>query len=198
MVDQYIHIYEKIGLFPAGVCMGLVLMAGHLVAAIWPRESARLLLKANAGARCGQALLTFDFVWIALLLWNSPANPLRMDLFDFNFARGYLLIACPIVWYALCMHSKQNLLGRAVGLFLLLLGIVPLSAAFLKAPETRLLIPLWWYPVLTYAILLVPMPWLLRDTAAWLEARPTLTRILALAGLAYGAAILLCAFLYWI
>lgn len=197
MVDQYIHIYEKIGLFPAGVCMGLALAAGHLAAVLRPRELMHLLKQANATPLYGQALLVFDFVWIALLLWNSPSNPLRMDLFDFNFARGYLLIACPIVCYVLCMYSKQNLLGRATGLFLLLLGIVPLSAAYLKEPCTRLLIPLWWYPVLTFAILLVPMPWLLRDVVTWLAERPRLTRGLALAGMAYGVAILICAFLFW-
>ena len=198
MLDQYIHIYEKIGLFPAGLCMGLALVAGHLAAALWPRETLGLIRQANATPLCGQALLTLDFVWIALLLWNSPANPLRMDLFDFNAARGPLLIACPIFCYVLCVHSRQNLLGRAVGLFLLLLGIVPLTAAYLKEPETRLLIPLWWYPVLTFAILLVPMPWLLRDVAGYFEARPRLTRVLALGGLAYGAAMITCAFLYWL
>lgn len=197
MVDQYIHIYEKIGLFPAGVCMGLALVVGHLVAAVWPQETLRLALKANASARCGQALLTIDFLWIMLLLWDSPSNPLRMDLFDFNSVRGILIIACPIIWYILCAHSKQNLLGRALGLFLLLLGIVPMSAAFLKDPSTRILIPAWWYPVLTGAILLVPLPYLLRDAMEWLLARPRLTRVLALAGLAYGAAILTCAFLFW-
>lgn len=198
MVDQYIHLYEKIGLFPAGLCMGLVLVVVHLAAALWPRGVLRLLSGANASARCGQALLTLDFLWIALLLWDNPANPLRMDLFDFNFARGCLLIACPIVCFVLCAYSQQNLLGRALGLFLLLLGIVPLSAAYLKDPATRLLIPIWWYPVLTYAILLVPMPWLLRDTLSALAARPGLTRVLALAGLIYGVAILTCAFLYWL
>lgn len=198
MVDQYIHLYEKIGLFPAGLCMGLVLVVVHLAAALWPRGVLRLLSGANASTRCGQALLTLDFLWIALLLWDNPANPLRMDLFDFNFARGCLLIACPIVCFVLCAYSQQNLLGRALGLFLLLLGIVPLSAAYLKDPATRLLIPIWWYPVLTYAILLVPMPWLLRDTLSALAARPGLTRVLALAGLIYGVAILTCAFLYWL
>lgn len=198
MIEQHIHLYEKIGLFPAGLSMGLALALGHLVVALWPQGSLRLLRRANAAPLCGQALLTLDFLWIALLLWDSPANPLRMDLFDFNFARGYLLIACPVLCYVLCMHSRQNLLGRAVGLFLLLLGIVPLSAAYLKEPETRLLIPLWWYPVLSFAILLAPMPWLLRDVVGYFEARPRLTRALALAGLAYGVLIITCAFLFWL
>lgn len=198
MVEQHIHIYEKIGLFPAGLIMGLALVFAHLVVALWPRKTLELLSGINSSARWGQALLTLDFVWILLLLWNSPHNPLRMDLFDFNFVRGYLIIACPVVWYALCAHSQQNLFGRALGLFLLLLGIVPMSAAFLKEPETRVLIPLWWYAALTFAILLVPMPWLLRDGISWLTSRPRLTRALALAGMLYGVAMVACAFLYWL
>lgn len=197
MVEQYIHIYEKLPLSVAGVCMGLALVAGHLVALLRPQQVQGLLAQACASARWGQALLTVDFVWILLLLWDSASNPMRMELFDFNFARRFLLIACPVVWYTLCAYSKTNLFGRALGLFLLLLGIVPLTAAYLKEPETRILIPLWWYPVLTVAILWVPMPYLLRDWVAWLGERPRLFRGLAAAGLVYGVAVLACAIFFW-
>lgn len=197
MIDQYIHLYEKIPLATAGVCMGLALTLGHLAAALYPRQVQALLAQACASVKLGQLLLTVDFLWIALLLWNSPNNPLRMELFDFDFARGYLLIACPLVWYTLCFYSKANLFGRSLGLFLLLLGIVPLTAAFLKEPTTRILIPLWWYPVLTVAILWVPMPYLLRDWVAWLGRHTQLFRVLALVGLAYGVALLTCALLFW-
>lgn len=177
--------------------MGLVLVVGHLAALRWPQQIQDLMARACAVPRWGQVLLTVDFVWILLLLWDSPRNPLRMELFDFSFARGFLLIACPVVWYTLCAYSKQNLFGRALGLFLLLLGIVPLTAAYLKEPETRILIPLWWYPVLTVAILWVPMPYLLRDWVAWLRERPRLFRVLAAAGLVYGVAVLACAIFFW-
>ena len=197
MPDQFIHIYEKIPLLHAGICMGVALALGHLIALLRPQQVISLLRQACASNRAGQALMITNFLWILLLLWNSPGNPLRIELFDFEFARGMLILAGPIVCYTLCAYSGPNLFGRAVGLFLLLLGIVPLSAAFLKQPESRILIPLWWYPVLTYAILLIPMPWLLRDTAAWLAKRPTLTRALAAAGLVYALAILTCALLFW-
>ena len=197
MIEQYVHLYEKLPLGVAGVCMGLALVLGHLAALVKPRQVQELAAAACASARAGQALLIIDFVWIALLLWDSPANPLRMDLFDFTFARGYLLLACPVVCYTLCCYSRQNLFGRALGLFLLLLGAVPLTAAYLKEPETRILIPLWWYPVLTAAIFWVPMPYLLRDWVAWLGRHLRVMRVLALAGLLYGAALLTCALLYW-
>lgn len=197
MIEPYVHIYEKLPLGVAGVCMGLALVLGHLAALLYPRQVQELAARACTSVRLGQLLLVVDFIWIVLLLWDSPGNPLRMDLFDFNGIRLYLLIACPVVCYTLCMHSQQNLFGRALGLFLLLLGIVPLTAAFLKEPETRVLIPLWWYPVLTVAILWVPMPYLLRDWVAWLGKRVALMRTLAAAGLLYGAAVLICAILYW-
>lgn len=197
MVESYVHIYEKLPLSVAGVCMGVVLVVAHLVALVWPRQVQGLMSWACGSARVGQALLIFDFVWIMLLLWDSPSNPMRMELFDFSMARGALLVLSPVVCAVLCAYSRQNLFGRALGLFLLLLGIVPLTAAYLKEPETRILIPLWWYPVLTAAIFLVPMPYLLRDCLYWLQKRVTLFRLLALAGLAYGAAVLACAILYW-
>lgn len=197
MVEQYIHIYEKIPLPVAGICMGLALLLGHLVAVVKPRLCMDAAAYLCSSVKWGQALFTVDIIWIALLLWDSPVNPLRMELFDFTFARGMLLLACPIVWYTLCTYSRVNLFGRSLGLFLLLLGIVPLSAAYLKEPATRVLIPLWWYPVLTASILWVAMPYLLRDWVNWLRERPLLVRLLALAGAVYGGAVLGCAILYW-
>lgn len=197
MIEPYVHIYEKLPLSTAGVCMGLALVLGHLAALLYPRRVQGWLAAACASVRLGQLLLTVDFVWIALLLWDSPVNPLRMDLFDFNLFRGYLLMACPVVCYTMCVYARQNLFGRALGLCLLLLAEVPLTAAFLKEPVTRLLVPLWWYPVIAVSILWVPMPYLLRDWVAWLGRHMRLFRVLALLGLLYGAAVFVCALLYW-
>lgn len=197
MVENWIHPYEEIPLGTVGVVMGVILLLVHLGALICPGEALRLARAAASSVRFGQALLIFDFVWIALLLWGSPANPLRMELFDFEGLRTPLLVACPVVCYVLCTQSKQNLTGRALGLFLLLLGIVPLTAAYLKEPVTRILIPLWWYPVLCVAILWVPKPYLLRDWLTWFAGRLSLTRLLAALGVSYAVAVLTCAILFW-
>lgn len=177
--------------------MGFVLLILHLVVLVKPREFLEVGRRIAASVLCGQILMTLDFLWIMLLLWGSASNPMRMELFDFEGLRTPLLILSPIICYVLCTLSKQNLTGRALGLFLLLLGIVPLSAAYLKEPISRMLIPLWWYPVLCVAIFLVPKPYILRDWLAWLSERITLTRVLAALGTAYAAAILTCAFLFW-
>ncbi len=197
MVDNWIHPYEEIPLSVAGVVMGSALLLAHLLVVLRPWETLDMIRRAVSSVRVGQCMLVFDFAWIALLLWGNPSNPLRMELFDFEGLRMPLLLACPVVCYVLCTQSTQNLTGRALGLFLLMLGIVPLSAAYLKEPATRVLIPLWWYPVLCAAILWVPKPYLLRDWLEWLVRRPLLARMLAVFGAVYAIAILVCALLFW-
>ncbi len=177
--------------------MGFVLLVLHLAVLVKPREVLSGCRWAAASVLFGQGLMILDFLWIVLLLWGSPSNPMRMELFDFEGLRTSLLLLSPVVCYVLCTQSKQNLTGRALGLFLLLMGIVPLSAAYLKEPATRILIPLWWYPVLCVAIFLVPKPYILRDWLAWLSGRVALTRVLAALGAAYAAAIFICALLFW-
>ena len=94
-------------------------------------------------------------------------------------------------------NYKENLFARALGLFLLMLAIVPMTAAFLKDPVTRLLIPIWWYPVLTVAMFWVGKPFLFRD---WFHAavkHPRFCRLVNVLGLVYGGTLLVCALLFW-
>ena len=196
MYDQYLHIYEKLPLGVAGLLMGLVLVALHSYALLSPEKVKAALAGAAENDKAGRILLTVDFIWIFLLLLDVSWNPLRMNLFDFNSFRGILIIICPIIWFVLYGEKKSLIFPRALGLFLLLLAIVPLTAAFLKEPATRLLIPIWWYPVLTVAMFWVGKPYLLRDWAARYTARPALYKYSNLFGLAYGALVLVCSF-FW-
>ncbi len=196
MYDQYLHIYEKLPLGVAGLLMGLAIIAMHSIALLKPDATKAALSKAAENDKAGRVLLTVDFIWIFLLLLDVSWNPLRMNLFDFNSFRGILLIACPIIWFILYGEKKNLLFPRALGLFLLLMAIVPLTAAFLKEPITRLLIPIWWYPVLTVAMFWVGKPYLLRDWAAWYVQKPSLYRYSNLIGLGYGALLLVCSF-FW-
>lgn len=197
MYDTCAHAYEKLSLGTAGLLMGLALVALHGAALAKPEAACACLRKAHTAVKAGQFLLGVDFIWVIFLLLDAPWNPLKMDLFEFNGLRGILLLLCPILWFVLCSMCRENLFPRALGFFLLLLAIVPMSAAFLKEPLTRLLIPIWWYPVLTLAMFWVAKPYLFRDEAAWITARPRLFRWGNLAGLVYGAAIILCAIFFW-
>ena len=82
-------------------------------------------------------------------------------------------------------------------MFLLLMAIVPMSAAFLKDPHSRILIPLWWYPVLTVAMFWVGKPYLFRDWMNWLAQRPRLISGIAVFNFIYGLSICTCAGLFW-
>ena len=197
MYDQYIHAYEKISLSQAGLVMGTILIIIHLIALLCPRATRLFLQKAHDATLLGQTTLGIAMAWIMLLLLEQDWNPLTINLYEFNGIRGYLLLACPIVWFILSSMVKENLFPRALGLFLLLAVCVPLSAAFLKDPVTRLLIPIWCYPVLTAAMFLVAKPYLFRDAMAWLCNKPKLFITAAALGLIYGIAILTCAILYW-
>lgn len=197
MYEESIHIYEKLPLCGTGVVMGLVLILLHVYGLARPAAALAALGRAHTAYRAGAVLLGVDFLWIAALLFKADWNPLCMPLYEFDSFRGWLLILCPVIWFVLASMAKEHLFARALGLFLLLAALLPLSAAFLKDPVTRLLIPIWWYPVLTVAMFWVAKPHLFRDWAAWLQEHPAVFKGIALFGTLYGAAVLACAILYW-
>lgn len=195
----YLHAYEKLSLGTAGIAMGLILLLLHTLALAKPQACKKALCSVSYNVNAAKILLVFDFIWIFLLLFDQEWNPLRMNLFDFNNARGILLLLCPVICGVLLYFNKKNelLFPRALGLLILLAVLVPLTAAFLKDPVTRLLIPCWCYPVLTAAMFWVAKPYLFRD---WMEAfcaRPKLYTIVNAIGAVWGAAILLCAICFW-
>lgn len=197
MYDQHLHAYEQLSLSQVGLVMGILLLIIHTIALLRPAATMQWLSKAHDATVLGQATLGLAFAWIMLLFFKQSWNPLAIELYEFESVRGILLIACPVIWFVLSTMVKENLFPRALGLLLMLAVCVPLSAAFLKDPVTRLLIPIWCYPVLTISMFWVAKPYLFRDEMAWLCARPVLFKLAALAGLIYAGAITACALLYW-
>ena len=191
------HIYESLSLAPTGFIMGMVLMLLSLYVLLCPEKFRRQLGQAHAKTNAGTTLLGIDFVWVALLLFTADWNALCMPLFEFENFRGILLILCPVIWFVMSSMSKEQLFARALGMFLLLLAIVPMSAAFMKDPASRILIPLWWYPVLTVAMFWVAKPYLFRDWMVWLVQRPRLVSGIAVFNFVYGLVICTCAGLFW-
>jgi hypothetical protein len=191
------HLYETLSLAPTGFTMGMVLMLLSLYVLVCPEHFRRQLASVHAKSSAGTVLLGIDILWVALLLFKADWNPLCMPLFEFEFSRGLLLILCPIIWFVLSSMAKEQLFARALGMFLLLMAIVPMSAAFLQDPATRILIPLWWYPVLTVAMFWVGKPYLFRDWMNWLVQRPALISGIAVFNFVYGLAICTCAGLFW-
>lgn len=197
MYDQYLHAYEKLSLSTAGIVMGALLLVLHALALAKPQATKAMLNGLSTNEKAARGLLTLDFAWLFLLILDADWNPLCMNLFDFNNMRPYLLIACSIIWFVLYSRGKELLFPRALGFFLLLACIVPLTAAFLKDPVSRLLIPCWCYPVLTVALFWVGKPYLFRDWMEKYTASPRLYTISNAIGAVWGAAILLCAVCFW-
>ena len=197
--EFHLHAYEKLSLGTAGVVMGILLIVLHAFALCKPKATKKALTTVSDNVNAAMFLMLFDFIWIFLLLFKADWNPLWMNLFDFNGIRGMLLLLCPVVCAVLLYYNKKNelLFPRALGLFLLLLALVPLTAAFLKDPVTRLLIPCWCYPVLTVAMFWVAKPYLFRDWMEKLTANNRAYTIINGIGAAWGAAILTCALCFW-
>ena len=191
------HIYETLSLAPTGFAMGMVLMLLSLYVLLCPEHFRKHLSTVHAKSSAGTVLLGIDFVWVALLLFKADWNALCMPLFEFENFRGILLILCPVIWFVMSSMAREHLFARALGFFLLLMAIVPMSAAFLKDPATRILIPLWWYPVLTVAMFWVGKPYLFRDWMGWLVQRPRLISGIAVFNFVYGLLICTCAGLFW-
>ena len=196
-IESTIHAYERISLFSAGLVMGLVLLVLHGWVLLRPHGCRVLVERAIESPRAGQVLLGVDVLWFMLLLAGGSGNPMRMELFSFEPLRGLLLVLAPVVWLVFATMVKENLFARALGLFLLMMAIVPMTAAFLKEPASRVLIPLWWYPVIVLALFWVGKPFLFRDWFHALVARRGLCRWLNGLGLLYGLVLVLCALLFW-
>mgnify|MGYP003293185958 FL=1 len=191
------HIYETLSLAPTGFAMGMVLMLLSLYVLLCPEHFRKHLSTVHAKSSAGTVLLGIDFVWVALLLFKADWNALCMPLFEFENFRGILLILCPVIWFVMSSMAREQLFARALGFFLLLMAIVPMSAAFLKDPATRILIPLWWYPVLTVAMFWVGKPYLFREWMARLVKPPALISGIAVFNFVYGLLICTCAGLFW-
>ena len=191
------HIYESLSLAPTGFTMGMVLMLLSLYVLVCPEHFRRNLSSVHAKSSAGTVLLGIDFIWVALLLFKAEWNALCMPLFEFEGFRGILLLLCPVIWFVMSSMATEPLFARALGMFLLLMAIVPMSAAFMKDPASRIIIPLWWYPVLTVAMFWVGKPYLFRDWMGWLVQRPRLISGIAVFNFVYGLVICTCAGLFW-
>jgi hypothetical protein len=148
----------------------------------------------------GQIILGIGLAWFWLLVapeGMGKLSALRMDLGEFNNVKPILRLLVPASLVLISMSVRDFLAVRALGLLGLMVAAPLLDAAFLKDPASRLLIPIFAYTLLTAALFWVGMPYLFRDAVTWVTATPGRWRTACLCGLAYGAATLVCTFVFW-
>jgi hypothetical protein len=194
------HPYEMIPLFTAGLLLGIWLIGSHVLMLAKPALVQGWLKKFPRHVLSGQIILGIGLAWFWLLVapeGMGKLSALRMDLGEFNNIKPILRLLVPASLVLVSMSVRDFLAVRALGLLGLMVAAPLLDAAFLKDPDSRLLVPVFAYALLTASLFWVGMPYLFRDAVTWVTATPGRWRTACLCGLAYGAATVVCAFAFW-
>lgn len=185
----YKNIYEA-DLQTVGLVVGAVLLVSHLFALLREKQVTPWLRKLPRNQGFGMALMTLNFFW-AFVIWTE------MDLGEFYRFERPVQIVIVAAYLAVIFLVTEFIAVRAIGMFLILLAAPVLDSAFLKSPDTRLLLVLLAYVGAVAGMFFVGMPYLLRDAIDWLGANAKRWRIAALTGASYGALVLICALLFY-
>jgi hypothetical protein len=180
--------------------LGLGLLLGHLIALIKRSDVQQFLLRSSRNQPLAQILLGVGLAWFFLLVAPEGLDilsTLRVGLAEFEGIRWLLQLGCPVFLILMITKVKNLLFPRALGICGLMVAAPCLSAAFLKTPETRILIPIWCYFVIILSLIWIAKPYLYRDWVAKLCAHQKLWTPLCMAGMLYGAVMLFCAILWW-
>ncbi|GAA5129444.1 hypothetical protein JIN84_03355 [Luteolibacter yonseiensis] len=194
------HPYQLLPLFATGVVLAIWLIGVHALMLAKPAAVQGFLKKFPRDQALGQILLGIGLAWFWLLIapdGMGKLSALAMDLGEFNGVKGLLRILVPASLILVSMSVRDFLAVRALGLLGLMVAAPLLGAAFLKDPQSRLLIPIYAYAVLTASLFFVGMPYLFRDAVTWVTADQKRWTLVSVAGLVYGIATLVCAFAFW-
>jgi hypothetical protein len=194
------HLYERLPLFGTGIVLGVWLVAVHALMLAKPAAAQGFLKRFPRNHQLGQIVLAVGLLWFWLLVavpGKGLLNALAMDLGEFNGLKKYLRYVVPLSIIAVSLAVKEFLAVRALGLLGLMVAAPLLEAAFLKDPQSRLLIPVVAFALVVASLYCVGMPYLFRDAVSWATASQKRWRMLSLGGLGYGIAVLTCAFLFW-
>ena len=194
------HPYQHLPLFTTGLLLAIWLIASHAAMLVKPAALQGFLKKFPRNDQLGQILLGMGLFWFWLLIAPTglgKLSALSMNLGEFNSAKSLLQILVPVSLILVCRSVRDFLAVRALGLLGLMVAAPLLGSAFLKDPESRLLVPIYAYAMLTVSMFCVGMPYLFRDAVTWVTADQKRWTLCALAGLGYGVATLVCAFAFW-
>ncbi len=180
----------SLSLRDVGLALGILLIVAHLLALLHAGGAKALLRLFPRSRTAGNVLLTIDAIWAFQLV-------ARMDLGEFSPWRQTILVVIVAFYFLTLIFVDEFLSVRALGILCLLAAEPLLEAAFLRPEWSRLLVTVLAYIWIVLGLFWVGMPYLLRDQIAWVTREATRWRLAAAGGLAYGAAMLLCAILFY-
>ena len=175
----------NLSLHTAGLIAGALLAVLSLLAIFLPIHD--FLPRFPRSRVAGAILLTIDLIWSFWLLAT-------MEMGEFANFRRPLLIILPVGFVLVLRFVDEFLAVRALGILCLLAAEPLLDAAFLRPETSRLLVTVLAYVLIVKGLIWVTMPYLLRDQIAWGTRSPERWRLLSGLSFAFGAAILVCAF----
>ncbi len=173
-----------------GIVVGLLLVATHALAFYRADAVREWLVRLPRSREVGLVVLTVDFIWTWLLAY-------RMDWGEFYYVQTPVLVGLPVVYYLVIRYVDEFLSARALGILGLLAAAPLLDAAFLRPPESRLLVVVLAYAWIILGMFWVGQPHLLRDQVGWLLRSAARWRLAVGAGLAYGAVMIVCALAFY-
>jgi len=194
------HPYKHLSLFIVGLLLAVWLIAIHLFMLVKPAEAKDFLKKFPRSQQLGQILLGIGLAWFWLLIAPDglgKLSSLAMSFGEFDSVKPILRIAVPISLFLVSISVRDFLAVRALGLLGLMAAYPLLESAFLKDPQSRLLVSIYAYAMLTASLFFVGMPYVFRDAVTWVSASGKRWNLCALAGLGYGVATLVCALAFW-
>ena len=187
----YNLLYEPgIPLKVMGILLGVWLIASHAIALTKPDLVKPWLKGFPRNEKIGTVLVIIAFAW-TFIIWSC------MDLGEFFKIEKAVQLILVAGCVGVIVYVKEFLAVRSLG-FLMILAAAPiLDSAFLKEPQTRLLIVALAYVIALKGMFWVGMPYLMRDQINWVLAKDKRYQIGALAGAVYGLVVLACALAWW-
>jgi len=174
----------------AGLTAGFLLLFTHAFA-FWRQGQTITWARAFPRSRgAAGILLAGAAVWSFLLVRD-------IDLGEFSPLRTVMLVAIAAGAVLAWLYVGEFLAVRALGMLLLLAAEPLLESAVLRDEPTRLLLVVLAYAWVIAGLFFVGMPYLLRDTIAWVTARPWRWQAGSVAGTLYGIALVLCAIFFY-
>ncbi len=180
----------QLSLQTTGLAAGILLLVSHAVALVNADGAMRFTKSLPRSRAMASLLLAAAAVWAFVMVRD-------LDLGEFSRLRSMMLIAIVAGAILSWMYVEEFLAVRALGMLLLLAAEPLLESAMLRNESSRLLLTLLAYLWATAGLFFVGMPYLLRDLIAWFTANPLRWKISCLGGIAYGAALIACATLWW-
>jgi len=173
-----------------GLAAGFLVILTHAFTLIRPEQTISFAKAFPRSRGAATVLLAIAAVWSFLLVQS-------IDLGEFSSLRNIMLMAIVAGAILSWIYVPEFLAVRALGMLLLLASEPLLESAVLRHEPTRLLLVVLAYAWVIAGLFYVGMPYLLRDEIQWVTANRSRLKFGAIAGLAYGLALVVCALFLW-